>query len=91
MSQTYEAIYHNGHLEWLGAEPGAGRHKLLVTVVDSHPHNTAAKRSAVCSKLHVVHGDGGRVLTTLMPRLTGCVQNGIARSGRHRLNASFRQ
>lgn len=34
MSKTYEAIYEDGHLEWLGAQPGTGRHRLRVTVVD---------------------------------------------------------
>ncbi len=43
MSKTYEAIYENGHLEWLGARPGAGRHRLLVTVVDGRPPQYAAE------------------------------------------------
>ena len=25
MGKTYEALYENGHLEWLGEPPGAGR------------------------------------------------------------------
>jgi hypothetical protein len=36
MSKTYEAIYEEGHLEWLGDQPGAGRHHLLVTVIQNH-------------------------------------------------------
>jgi hypothetical protein len=36
MSKAYEAIYENGHLQWLGAEPGAGRHRLRVTIIDGH-------------------------------------------------------
>ena len=34
MSKTYEAIYEDGHLEWLGEKPGTGRYRLLVTVVE---------------------------------------------------------
>ncbi|ETX05563.1 hypothetical protein [Candidatus Entotheonella palauensis] len=37
MSKTYEAIYEDGHLEWLGEQPGTGRHRLLVTVVEKSP------------------------------------------------------
>ena len=37
MGKTYEALYENGHLEWLGEPPGAGRHRLLVTVVSTSP------------------------------------------------------
>jgi hypothetical protein len=36
MSKTYEAIYEDGHLEWLGEQPGTGRHRLLVTVVKDY-------------------------------------------------------
>jgi hypothetical protein len=41
MSKTYEAIYEDGHLEWLGEQPGTGRYRLLVTVVKEHrpPHS----------------------------------------------------
>jgi hypothetical protein len=37
MGKTYEALYENGHLEWLGEPPGAGRHRPLVTVVSTSP------------------------------------------------------
>ena len=37
MSETYEAIYEDGHLQWLGAHPGAGRHRLRVTIIDDRP------------------------------------------------------
>jgi hypothetical protein len=37
MSKTYEAIYEDGHLQWLGAHPGAGRHRLQVTIIDDRP------------------------------------------------------
>ncbi len=37
MAITYEAIYEDGHLKWLGAQLGAGRHRLLITVVDDRP------------------------------------------------------
>ncbi|PSQ95289.1 MAG: hypothetical protein BRD55_12300 [Bacteroidetes bacterium SW_9_63_38] len=32
---TYEAIYENGHLEWIGDEPTPGRHRVQVRVLDS--------------------------------------------------------
>ena len=34
MSKSYEALYEDGPLQWRGAQPGAGRHRLLVTVMD---------------------------------------------------------
>jgi hypothetical protein len=37
MSKTYRAIYEDGHLEWLGEQPGSGRHQLLVRVLDVSP------------------------------------------------------
>ena len=37
MSKSYEAIYEDGHLQWLGAQPGAGRHRLRITIIDGHP------------------------------------------------------
>ena len=37
MSKTYEAIYENGRLQWLGAQPGASRHRLQVTIINGHP------------------------------------------------------
>jgi hypothetical protein len=37
MSKTYEAIYEDGHLQWLGGHPGAGRHRLQVTTIDDRP------------------------------------------------------
>jgi hypothetical protein len=30
MSKTYRAIYEDGKLEWIGEEPGPGRHRLIV-------------------------------------------------------------
>jgi hypothetical protein len=37
MSESYEAIYEDGHLQWLGAQPGAGRHRLRITIIDGNP------------------------------------------------------
>jgi hypothetical protein len=37
VSKTYEAIYEDGHLQWLGVQPGAGRHRLRITIIDGHP------------------------------------------------------
>ena len=37
MSKSYEAIYEDGHLQWLGAQPEPGRHRLRVTIIDGHP------------------------------------------------------
>jgi hypothetical protein len=31
---TYEAIYEDGQLEWIGDEPAPGRHRVQVTVLD---------------------------------------------------------
>ena len=43
MAKTYEAIYEDGHLEWLGEQPGTGRHCLLVTVVEDRPPQRSAQ------------------------------------------------
>jgi hypothetical protein len=32
---TYEAIYEDGQLEWIGDEPAPGRHRVQVRVLDS--------------------------------------------------------
>ena len=32
--QTYEALLEDGQLEWLGKRPEAGRHRVLVTVLE---------------------------------------------------------
>ena len=37
MDNTSEALYDNGQLAWPGEPPGAGRHRLLVTVVSLRP------------------------------------------------------
>lgn len=34
MSKTYAAIYADGRLEWVGEQPGAGHHYVLVTVLE---------------------------------------------------------
>ena len=34
MLKAYEAIYEDGRLEWLDEQPKAGRHRVLVTVLD---------------------------------------------------------
>ena len=34
---TYEAIYEDGQLEWIGDEPDPGRHRVQVTVLDRKP------------------------------------------------------
>lgn len=34
MHETYEAIYENGELSWLNKQPQAGRHHVLVTILD---------------------------------------------------------
>lgn len=48
MSKTYEAIYEDGHLEWLGEQPGTGRHRLLVTVIKNHHRDTPFKTCTTC-------------------------------------------
>lgn len=43
MSTTFEAIYEDGHLQWLGEQPATGRHRVLVTVLeDSEPRQQRA-------------------------------------------------
>lgn len=32
---TYEAVYEDGQLEWIGEKPGPGRHRVQVRVLDS--------------------------------------------------------
>ena len=34
MRKAYEAIYEDGRLEWLDEQPKAGRHRVLVTMLD---------------------------------------------------------
>jgi len=34
---TYEAIYEDGQIEWIGEEPEPGRHRVQVTVLDQEP------------------------------------------------------
>lgn len=34
MSKTYEGIYENGTVKWLGPRPAEGRHHIVVTVLD---------------------------------------------------------
>jgi hypothetical protein len=43
MSKAYEAIYEDGHLQWLGAQPGPGRHRLRATIIDGHPPQYSPK------------------------------------------------
>ncbi len=43
MSKTYEAIYEDGRLQWLGAQPAAGRHRLQVTIIDARPPQHSAQ------------------------------------------------
>lgn len=44
MHTSYEAIYEDGELEWVGDEPEPGRHRVHVTVLDSDSKNTIGKR-----------------------------------------------
>ncbi len=65
MSKIYEAIYEDGHLEWLGAQPSAGRHRLLVTVVDESPSQRSSRRGIACLRPHGVYGAAERRLRKL--------------------------
>jgi hypothetical protein len=58
MSNTYEAIYENGRLQWLGAQPRAGRHRLQVTIIET----TSPQRSQqeVHGMLEATRGAWGR-------------------------------
>jgi hypothetical protein len=58
VSKTYEAIYENGHLRWLGEQPGAGRHRLQVTIIDASPPQHSAQE--VHRMLEATRGAWGR-------------------------------
>ena len=58
MSNTDEAIYEDGHLQWLGAQPGAGRHRLRLTIIDAHPPQHS--RQEVRRMLEATQGTWGR-------------------------------
>jgi hypothetical protein len=58
MSKTYEAIYENGHLQWLGEQPGAGRHRLQVTIIDASPPQHSSQE--VHRMLEATQGAWGR-------------------------------
>jgi hypothetical protein len=58
MSKTYEAIYEDGRLQWLGAQPGAGRYRLQVTIIDASPPQHSAQE--VHGMLEATHGARGR-------------------------------
>ncbi|MDH3603646.1 MAG: hypothetical protein OEU26_28890 [Candidatus Tectomicrobia bacterium] len=58
MSKTYEAIYEDGHLEWLGEQPGTGRYRLLVTVVESGPRQRSPQE--IHRMLEATRGAWGR-------------------------------
>jgi hypothetical protein len=87
MSKIYEAIYEDGHLQRLGTRPGAGRHRLRVTIIDDRPPQHSPQE--VHRMLEATRGawGRGRPLRTLTPRSTGCERSGIERRGAHRLDA----
>jgi hypothetical protein len=58
MSKTYEAIYEDGRLQWLGAQPGAGRYRLQVTIIDASPPQHSAQE--VHCMLEATQGAWGR-------------------------------
>jgi hypothetical protein len=58
MSKTYEAIYEDGRLQWLGAQPAAGRHRLHVTIIDARPPQHSAQE--VRRMLEVTRGAWSR-------------------------------
>ena len=58
MAKIYEALYEDGHLQWLGAQPGAGRHRLLVTIVNGTPQRRSSQE--VHRMLEATRGAWGR-------------------------------
>ena len=87
MSKTYDAIYEDGHLQWLGAQPGAGRHRLRVTIIDDRPPQYTLQEVHRMWRRPGVPGVAGRPLRTLTRRLTECGRSGIERRGAHRRDA----
>jgi hypothetical protein len=87
MSKTYEAIYKDGHLQWLGAQPRAGRHRLRITIIAGTRCSIPPRRCIACWRRHGVPGVAGRHLRTLMRRLAGCGRSGIGMRGAYRLKA----
>jgi hypothetical protein len=45
MLKTYEAIYENGQLNWLGAKPLANRLKVLVVTEENTPLNLSNQKT----------------------------------------------
>lgn len=58
MSKTYEGIYENGTVEWLGARPAEGRHHIVVTVLD--PASPRHSLQDVRRMLEATRGAWGR-------------------------------
>lgn len=61
MRPTYEAIYEDGRLTWLGEQPRPGRHRVLITVLDE---NAAVHRAtAIRRVLNDTRGAWGHTKT----------------------------
>ena len=59
MSKTYKAIYADGRLEWVGEQPGAGRHYVLVTVLErAVPRHTSEEVHRVLEETRGAWGSG---------------------------------
>jgi len=58
MSKIYEAIYEDGRLQWLGAQPAAGRNRLQVTIIDARPPQHSPQE--VHRRLEATRGAWGR-------------------------------
>lgn len=58
MPKTYEAIYDDGRLKWLGEQPGPGRQHVLVTVL-SHSEPSSHSRAEVRQMLEATRGAWG--------------------------------
>ncbi len=65
MLNTFEAIYEDGHLKWLGERPETGRHRVLVTVLDRNAPRQ--RRDEVHQVLEATRGawGHGKTLETL--------------------------
>ena len=76
MLKAYEAIYEDGRLEWLDEQPKAGRHRVLVTVLDQKKQRAPEEVRRV---LEATRGAGVKQWTRSTVKSNPCGPSGIAR------------
>ena len=55
--KTYEAVLEDGQLDWIGEQPGVGRHRVLVTVLEK-PRPSAEEVQRVLDETRGAWGTG---------------------------------